>query len=203
MPSTLPPTGPGRPREFDEQQVVDRAMELFWHEGYGRASLPRILERTGIARGTLYRTFGDKRGLFLRAFERYGQVAVEVLDQTLKEASSPLAGVRAVLEQWRQNARSADYAGCLLFNSVGEFSGSEESELRRVTLEALGGVEQSFQRALNAAVEAGELPPAFDVEAMVHALLGVASAVVTLGRPDARPDAVDGILDTALRALAA
>ena len=196
-------TGPGRPREFDEEQVVARSMQLFWREGYAGTSLPMLLEETGIARGTLYRTFGDKRRLFGRAFERYLRNAHHELERTLDAAPSPLAGMRAVLESWRAKAHTADYAGCLLLNSVREFSGSEERELRAAALEGLAVIERRFLDTLRAAQRAGELSDGCAVEALAASLLGTACAVVTLGRPDARPDLVDGVVDTALRSLSA
>ncbi len=61
----------GRPREFDETKVLERAMQLFWLRGYGRLGVAELLKHMGISRQSLYDTFGNKRGLFLRAIEHY------------------------------------------------------------------------------------------------------------------------------------
>ncbi len=60
-----------RPREFDRDQVVDRAVEVFWRQGFEATSIQDLVEATGLNRGSLYNTFGDKAGLFEAALERY------------------------------------------------------------------------------------------------------------------------------------
>jgi TetR/AcrR family transcriptional regulator, transcriptional repressor for nem operon len=60
-----------RPRHFDEQDVVDRAMELFWTEGYEATSVTDLTAQLGVHSGSLYRTFGDEHALFVRALGRY------------------------------------------------------------------------------------------------------------------------------------
>ena len=58
-------------RQFDPDEVVDRAMEVFWTRGYESTSIDDLVEATGINRGSLYNAFGDKQGLFLAAIDRY------------------------------------------------------------------------------------------------------------------------------------
>ena len=60
-----------RPREFEPAEAVEKAMQVFWQHGYEDASLPDLLNGMGLTRGSLYKAFGDKRQLFLRALERY------------------------------------------------------------------------------------------------------------------------------------
>jgi TetR/AcrR family transcriptional repressor of nem operon len=60
-----------RPREFDENEVVNRAAELFWEKGYRRTTPSQLVEATGLSKSSLYATFGSKHALFLRALERY------------------------------------------------------------------------------------------------------------------------------------
>ena len=60
-----------RPREFDRDEVLDRAVEVFWMRGYDRTSVQDLVNSMGIQRGSLYATFGDKHHLFLEALDRY------------------------------------------------------------------------------------------------------------------------------------
>ncbi len=60
-----------RPREFNEDEVVDRAMDLFWTQGYRDTTPKQLVEATGLSRSSLYGTFGSKDGLFERALDRY------------------------------------------------------------------------------------------------------------------------------------
>ena len=61
----------GRPRQFDEDAVLDAALDLFWRNGYAATSLRDLTEALGVAPTAIYRTFGDKHTLFLRAHDRY------------------------------------------------------------------------------------------------------------------------------------
>ncbi|MBO7746360.1 TetR/AcrR family transcriptional regulator [Paenibacillus sp. MWE-103] len=64
-----------RPREFDQELALDKAMELFWSQGYERTSIQDLVEHTGVHRGSLYDTFGDKNQLFLTCLDRFRQSA--------------------------------------------------------------------------------------------------------------------------------
>ena len=65
----------GRPREFDADEALDRALEVFWRKGYEGASLAELTEAMGINRPSLYAAFGNKEALFRRAFDRYARWA--------------------------------------------------------------------------------------------------------------------------------
>ncbi len=64
---------PGRPRTFDPDAALDRAVELFWADGFEGVDVARIARAAGVTKPSLYRLFGDKSALFLRALRRYGQ----------------------------------------------------------------------------------------------------------------------------------
>ena len=71
----------GRPREFDVDDALDRAMRVFWAKGYQGASLDDLLAAMGIGRGSLYKAFGDKRSLYLAALQRYD---AEIVDHAVR-----------------------------------------------------------------------------------------------------------------------
>jgi len=60
-----------RPREFEREEVVEKALGVFWRQGYQATSVQDLVEATGLNRGSLYDTFGDKHGLFLEVVEHY------------------------------------------------------------------------------------------------------------------------------------
>ncbi len=66
-----------RPRNYDEDQVLQGAVALFRGRGYERTSVPDLIDELGICRQSLYNTFGDKHGLYLMALDRYGQLEVD------------------------------------------------------------------------------------------------------------------------------
>src|ERR1700689_5228497 len=79
------PTRPGRPRAFDADRALDRALQIFWRNGYEGASLPTLTKAMGINRPSLYAAFGNKESLFRKAIECY--------------IAGPACHVREALEQ--------------------------------------------------------------------------------------------------------
>ncbi|MFX5555055.1 helix-turn-helix domain-containing protein, partial [Acinetobacter baumannii] len=81
----------GRPREFDIDLAIERAMQVFWSSGYHGTSLPDLLAATRLSRGSLYAAFGDKHGLFLRALDRYLDEALARVDRERDPRNDALA----------------------------------------------------------------------------------------------------------------
>src|ERR1700752_2355564 len=88
--------GPGRPREFDLDEALDKAIGAFSELGYHATSLSRLTAAMEIAEGSLYKAFPDKRAVFLAAFERYVMLRGEQLAQELAYARTGREKVRAV-----------------------------------------------------------------------------------------------------------
>src|SRR5271167_2823004 len=105
----------GRPRGFDTEAAVERAMGVFWSRGYHATALPDLLRATKLSRGSLYAAFGDKHSLFLRALDRYTADALTRLDAELDPHSAPIASLRAYLAGYVERASDASgRRGCLV-----------------------------------------------------------------------------------------
>src|ERR1700748_2748294 len=87
----------GRPRSFDAEAAVERAMSVFWSRGYHATALPDLLRATKLSRGSLYAAFGDKHSLFLRALDRYIADALTRMDSEFDPRREPVDGLRAYL----------------------------------------------------------------------------------------------------------
>ncbi len=122
----------GRPRTFEDDAVVDRAMETFWINGYANTSPAQLAEATGLGKGSLYNAFGSKRELFERALARYDRMGI---DLTTDYMSRP-GCTREVVGAYLRNLVDADLAdpdrrGCLVANTALELSG-HDAEIRRI-----------------------------------------------------------------------
>ena len=87
-----------RPRTFDRDEVLDRAVQLFWTQGYERTSVQDLVDSMGIQRGSLYAAFGDKKHLFLEALDRYEQTFRGEMERLLDGPGRAHDGIRAVFE---------------------------------------------------------------------------------------------------------
>src|ERR1700746_349973 len=141
----------GRPRSFDVEAAVERAMGVFWSRGYHATALPDLLRATKLSRGSLYAAFGDKHSLFLRALDRYIADALTRMDSEFAPEKEPLDGLRAFLAGYVERMSGANgRRGCLLVATAMELAGQDAEVGRRVagffkTMEAR--VADAFSRA--------------------------------------------------------
>jgi TetR/AcrR family transcriptional repressor of nem operon len=122
----------GRPRTFDTEAAVERAMGVFWSRGYHATALPDLLRATKLSRGSLYAAFGDKHSLFLRALDRYVADALARIDVELAPDREPIGGLRAYLAGYIDRTSGArGRRGCLLVATAMELAGRDaEVDLR-------------------------------------------------------------------------
>ncbi len=159
---TPTPSSRGRPRSFDAEVAVGRAMEVFWSRGYHATALPDLLRATKLSRGSLYAAFGDKHSLFLRALDRYIADALTRMDLELAPSREPADGLRAYLAGYvDRNSGANGRRGCLLVATAMELAGRDTDVDRRV-----GGffkaMEARVASALSRAKAAGKLADGVD-----------------------------------------
>ena len=175
---------PGRPLSFDRTDVARRAVDVFWREGYEGASLPEIERVTGIARSSLYNTFGDKRGLFRVALERY---ACDIGDATIGPLETGTGGLvdvdRLLARIAAHTASKASPPGCLMVSTAHLAEADDES--RAIADRYLGRLETALRAALTRASHLGELD-ATTVDRRAALLRSVVSTVSLTARFDRR-----------------
>lgn len=138
-----------RPREFDIDDAVEKAMHVFWEKGYNGTSLPDLLDGMGIVRGSLYKAFGSKKALFLRTLHLYDTQIIKPAEVMLR--GSEMSGedrLAAVFNSALERARNGDRRGCLLCNTAAEVS-SEDDEIADIVNDQLGRLTEAFSAALS------------------------------------------------------
>ncbi len=151
------PSPRGRPRSFDIDAAIERAMDVFWSSGYHGTTLPDLLAATRLSRGSLYAAFGDKHGLFLRALDRYIADALARLDAELDSSRSALAGLRVCLAGYVDRTSGANgKRGCLVVATTMELS-AQDSEVNERIAKFFRALEARLTVALTRAQQTGEL----------------------------------------------
>ena len=159
-----------RPKEFEREEVLDRAIEVFWDRGYEAASIQDLVDQMGINRGSLYDTFGDKHHLFLEALDRYEEVFHAEILEMLTEAGSPRKAIERVFDSvTRQCACDSGRRGCLLTNAAVELSGHDSDTSDRIRAN-FTRLETAFHQACKASIEKGEIRTRHDPRALARFL---------------------------------
>ena len=192
----------GRPKEFDQETALQRAMEVFWAHGYEATSVQDLLDAMGINRGSMYDTFGDKHALFSQAIDYYGRTVTRGLEGTLDASGSPLGNIRKVLRNMAGQSLTGDGrgCGCLATHTAVELA-PHDAEVGRTVKALLARVEKAFHRALGRAVEAGELSPDVNGRALARFFTGTLQGLVVMGKAATGKAAMNDIVDTALSVL--
>jgi TetR/AcrR family transcriptional repressor of nem operon len=187
-----------RPRRFDEQHVVDRAMELFWTKGYEATSISDLTAELGVHPGTIYRTFGDKHALFLRALARYRDSQACALAPALLAGGPVLPLLRAVLVGFIElAAEQEEPRGCLAANTVGELLPGDE-EVTRGVAGILIAVEDGFLQGLRAAARQGEIADTLDLPGCAAMLTMLVQGLQVLVKADPDPRRLARGVDAAM-----
>src|SRR5438552_2599905 len=151
----------GRTRQFDVDEALDRALQVFWARGYEGATLPELTRAMGINRPSLYATFGNKEQLFRKALDRYQTGPMSFLTEALRKPTAR-AVVEAIFSGFVRMQRDRDKArGCLIVSGA-LASGEEAEKVRRDLAQLRQGVVTAFRRRFERAVDDGDLPAGTD-----------------------------------------
>ena len=181
-------------KQFDRTEVLDRAMALFWTQGYEATSIDDLVEATGINRGSLYGTFGDKKRLFLAVLDRYWDTVANVLMVELSDPD-PRAIERMCEALVLRTTRFP--RGCLITNTSLECPTCGD-EIARKIAERLGQQETAIYRVLRKAQAQGALNPAHDARALARFFLGVAWGINAVNKTVADPEVLRDMVRTAM-----
>jgi TetR/AcrR family transcriptional repressor of nem operon len=156
-----------RTKEFDPERALAKAMNLFWRLGYENASLDALMQEMGVARQSLYDTFGDKRALYLKAMAYYRDQTNGQMQRMLEQIPSVKDGFAKLLYSLAAEMREQHERGCLLLsaNLQRDTSDTEIADFLRDNQER---VEAIFAQALRRAQKQNELPRKQDPKALAR-----------------------------------
>jgi TetR/AcrR family transcriptional regulator, transcriptional repressor for nem operon len=175
-----------RPREFDFDDALERAMQVFWAKGYEATSLDDLCEATGLGRSSLYAAFGDKDGLYSQAIDRYENAAVGRIGAALASSESVRGGIAAFVRRIIDDiVAGPGRRGCFVGNCAAELVRGDRAGAARVR-RSLDRIESTFRDALSRARDTGEIPKHADVEALARFITAGIQGLRLVGK--ANPD---------------
>lgn len=131
-------------KKFNESDIIDKAMHVFWSKGYASTSLSDLTEATGLLKGSLYNTFESKEKLFLLCLEKYGYTS----SAYFYSGEDPTEYLKSFFIRIVDDGVShQNYKGCLILNSCLEFAGSK-SKLAEKTKILFSAIELNFEKVV-------------------------------------------------------
>tara|TARA_R110002167_G_scaffold21879_3_gene78886 strand:- start:77 stop:661 length:585 start_codon:yes stop_codon:yes gene_type:complete len=161
-----------RPVEFEYNDVLNNAMEQFWREGFEASSVQKLLDVTGINRGTLYNSFGDKDTFFKACLDHYNKLIAKDLDASLNNVDlAPWAAIEKYFDQTVLSVSNKQRAmGCLLVNSFCE-SINYDKDIQKIVRASFAVVRKALVKRLKEADKSGKLKKGITAEFAADALM--------------------------------
>ena len=168
-------------KEFETTRALRIAMEVFWRHGYENTSLELLMSEMGVAKQSLYDTFGDKRALYFKAMALYREETNTSLRRVLASSSTVKQGFTKILRSLIAETREQHARGCLLLSANMERA-VDDQEIAQFLQENQAEVESIFVEALRRAKSNGELAASEDPEALARFLIVVIQGMRAMAR---------------------
>ncbi|MHA7987642.1 TetR/AcrR family transcriptional regulator [Rathayibacter sp. CAU 1779] len=166
----------GRPRGFDLDVALDRAIEVFWRQGYEGTSLSDLTEAMGINRPSLYAAFGNKENTFRLAVQRYGETTLDYLDEALAQPTARAVAEHYLHDNVRAITKQGRPRGCLSVQAGSSSAPEDRSAIEFVVARREGG-EARFAERFARAIEEGDLPADEDPRDLAKYLFTLATGL--------------------------
>ena len=190
-----------RPREFDTEEALEKAMQAFWLGGYEATSLNDLTTAMGISKSSFYETFGSKHDLFIATIERYGETANERIVAMLEKSTWAKGAIALVFEHIIDSATSSgERRGCFINNCAVESAAHDDAVASRV-VDCMDRLENAFEKALSRGQAAGDIASGHDSRALARFLASSMHGLIVTAKANPDREKLNDIVRIAMAVL--
>jgi TetR/AcrR family transcriptional repressor of nem operon len=183
-----------RPLEYDRQETLMSAMNVFWRQGYNATKLPHLLDCTGLSRSSFYAAFGDKRQLFFECFEFYTRKIQKQLE-LVRQSSDPAAAIYHYFSPVLGEAESKRFKnGCFVVNTLLEFE-DIDPELHELARSQTKYFEDAFKKCFESALQQGKLNTPLTPKELTQMLATLNAGIQVKRRAGMKAPDIKSLLD--------
>ena len=187
-----------RHKGFDQDKVLNKAMNLFWEKGYEATSIQDLEDRMGIGRRSIYDTFNSKYDLFVKTLERYHLMRQRQTKSSIEAFDSPKLIIRAIFNNLIDEAiNDPDRKGCLYINSAVELA-SHDDDIAGRSKTVYQGMRSMFQELLKQAQQSGELTPDLDTLSAAQTLTVTFFGIRVMAKMHPDKEVLNNVVDNSL-----
>lgn len=166
-----------RTRNFDENEVLDKAVDIFRRQGFKTTTPEELVTHLGISRSSLYNTYGDKHSLFIRSLHRYQELTSKALNDLADSSGDAMTAIRRIFEFTVNNCLEDKMPkGCFLVNSIVEF-GAEDTETVAIVKESMDTNRATLLRLVKRGQKEGSISNAAKPSALADYLVNCLSGI--------------------------
>lgn len=190
-----------RSKDFDEAEVLSKAVCIFWHKGYNGTSMQDLVDGLGISRSSLYDTFGDKHALYIKALDSYQRAGGNQMCDIINNSASAKDAIKKLLElTMRDLLKDEQRKGCFMVNAEIELA-SLDAEVKDLICRN----EQQFENAILSAIKkgqaSGEIRNSQDSLALARFIMNAVRGMQVSAKATADKAFFDDIIKTTLSVL--
>ena len=162
-----------RKKQYIETEVIDKAMRLFWRNGYENTSVRMLEKEMGINQFSIYASFKNKEGVFLQSIKHYNTEIKQITD-TLEKSNNGVLGIKKYFYDFLEFSKeNAIYKGCLVTNTVNEIKENNNPEIMAELKKFSSNIRNKFVRNLKQDDLKGEKIIEQQADYLMNGLLGL------------------------------
>lgn len=190
-----------RTKDFNEDDVLAKAVCIFWHKGYNGTSMQDLVDGLGISRSSLYDTYGDKHTLFIKALESYKDSASGELCNIISNTASAKEAVRKLFEfTTRELLNDEQHKGCFMVNTEVEVA-PHDGEVSTIITQNDQQVEDAFFKAIKKGQDTGEISTNKDARALARFIFNTVKGLRVTAKSTTDKAVFDDIVQLAISVL--
>ena len=191
----------GRPREFDLETALDRAILYFREHGYNGVSIADLSQALKLSAGSIYKAFHSKHALFTAALDRYMALRGAKLAEITSSTESGREKLHRLLVFYAESSHAAEGRyGCLVIVGAVELASTDEAIAQKVTT-ALKLNEQRLREIIQQGQQDGSIPKGVDAATTARLMLALVQGMRVLGKTGQKRDAMMAVVDTSMKLL--
>ena len=191
----------GRPREFDMDEALDQAIRVFCEQGYNATSIGDLIEAMGLASGSIYKAFKDKRAVFLAALDRHIVLRKEQIAAAARSSKPARERLRDVLAHFVEVSKGVEgRRGCLVVGSAVELAILDREVAARVNA-SIAKNEAFLGELIREGQADGSIPAGIDPEATARVMVCLTQGLRVVGKSGRAPQDTAAAVDIAMKLL--
>jgi TetR/AcrR family transcriptional repressor of nem operon len=183
-----------RTKDFDEKEVLAKAIQIFWHKGYNGTSMQDLVDALGISRSSLYDTYTDKHTLFIKALESYQTTGAANIQDIITNTASAKETIKKLLELSTGDlVEDKQHKGCFMVNAEVEVA-PHDQEVNNVVCKNDQQMEEAFYQVIQKGKESGQIKNQQDARSLARFIINAVKGMRVTAKSTTDPSVFKDII---------